>query len=44
MLRQNPIGLSMYTYKNMKDRRLKEVFSRRRYQWEVKGIRKGECR
>jgi hypothetical protein len=39
--RQNPLGLSIYTLKKkMKDRRVKQVFSRGEYQWE--GVRHKE--
>jgi hypothetical protein len=42
MPRQNFLGLSIYTFIKVKDRRAKQVFSMTGYQWEGVGIGKGE--
>jgi hypothetical protein len=42
--RQNPLGLAIHTFKKMRDRRVKQVFSRGGYHWGREGIRKGRMR
>jgi hypothetical protein len=41
MPRQNLLGPLLYTFKKLKDRKVKQVVSEGWYEWEGEGIRKG---